>query len=247
MSISNRPDSRGATPSAARSAPLAALATHPGRVGQGLVRAFVLVSALVGATGSLGCSTVRGSAIATGPSRPAYSGPVSIYAANDVPANAVDLGVVEVSAAQSESTISTLLPVFVQKVAQIGGNIAKVDAVRAHFELVTRTHLETYYYPCGQRAQCAGQRLYTTNDEVVVVTMLGHAYSDAGVPAPRVVPAEPPPDPSAPPPLPAPVPEPVPLAPAPQAPPSAIAPPSPPPPIPPAPTATPAFQGGTSL
>jgi hypothetical protein len=203
------------------------------------MRAFVVASALVGASSLLGCSTVRGSAIATGPSRPAYSGPVSIYAANDVPANAVDLGVVEVSAAQSESTISTLLPVFVQKVAQIGGNIAKVDAVR--------THLETYYYPCGQRAQCAGQRIYTTNDEVVVVTMLGHAYSDAGVPAPRVAPVETPSDPSAPPPLPAPVPEPVPLAPAPATPPSALAPPAPPPAIPPAPTAAPAFQGGTSL
>ena len=199
----------------------------------------------MGVSSLLGCSTVRGSAIATGPSRPAYSGPVSIYAANEVPANAVDLGVVEVSAAQSEAIVSTLLPVFVQKVAQIGGNIAKVDTVRAHFELVTRTHLETYYYPCGQRAQCAGQRLYTTNDEIVVVTMLGHAYSDTG--AQRAVPAEPSSDPSAPPPLPAPVPEPVPLAPAPSSPPSAISPPSPPPAIPPAPTAAPAFQGGTSL
>lgn len=207
------------------------------------MRALALASALLGVSSLLGCSTVRGSAIATGPSRPAYSGPVSIYAANEVPANAADLGLVEVSAAQSEATISTLLPVFVQKVAQIGGNIAKVDTVRAHFELVTRTHLETYYYPCGQRAQCAGQRLYTTNDEVVVVTMIGHAYSDTGakrqpdeLPAPTPSDPSGPSGPSVPPPLPAPVPEPLPLA-----------PPSPPPPIPPAPTAAPALQGGTSL
>lgn len=138
-----------------------------------------------------GCSTVRGSAVATGPRQPAYSGPVSIYATNAVPPGAVDLGVVEVSASQSESTVGTLLPVFVQKVAQIGGNIAKIDTVRARFELVTRTHLETYYYPCGTRVQCAGQRMYTTNDEIVVVSMLGHAYTDRveAPAAPQVVPA----------------------------------------------------------
>jgi hypothetical protein len=143
-----------------------------------------------------GCSTVRGSAVATGPRQPAYSGPVSIYATNAVPAGAVDLGVVEVSASQSESTVGTLLPVFVQKVAQIGGNIAKIDTVRARFELVTRTHLETYYYPCGTRVQCAGQRMYTTNDEIVVVSMLGHAYTDrVEAPAAPVV-APPPPAPA---------------------------------------------------
>lgn len=138
-----------------------------------------------------GCSTVRGSAVATGPRQPSYSGPVSIYATNAVPPGAVDLGVVEVSASQSESTVGTLLPVFVQKVAQIGGNIAKIDTVRARFELVTRTHLETYYYPCGTRVQCAGQRMYTTNDEIVVVSMLGHAYTDRveAPAAPQVVPA----------------------------------------------------------
>ncbi|MBK8217941.1 MAG: hypothetical protein IPK71_29800 [Myxococcales bacterium] len=159
-----------------------------------------------------GCSTVRGSAVATGPRQPSYSGPVSIYATNAVPPGAVDLGVVEVSASQSESTVGTLLPVFVQKVAQIGGNIAKIDTVRARFELVTRTHLETYYYPCGTRVQCAGQRMYTTNDEIVVVSMLGHAYTDRveAPAAPQVVPApaappkaEPPAPPPAEPPPPA--------------------------------------------
>ena len=132
-------------------------ATHPFRPvwrARGACAAVGLVALALGA----GCSSVRGSAVATGPRQAAYSGPVSIYAANAVPPNAVDLGVVEVSGAQVESTVGTLLPVFVQKVAQIGGNIAKIDGVRARFELVTFTHLETYYYPCGRRAQCAGQR-----------------------------------------------------------------------------------------
>jgi hypothetical protein len=170
---------------------------------------MALVSAL--ALGTMGCSTVRGSAVATGPRQPAYSGPVSIYAANQVPPGATDLGVVEVSAAQAESTVGVLLPVFVQKVAQIGGNIAKIDGIRAHFELVTRTHLETYYYSCGVRVQCAGQRMYTTNDEIVVVSMMGHAYSDRGggdpVPVP-VAPSSPPaPTPPAAPPPTTPVPD----------------------------------------
>lgn len=153
----------------------------------------VLASAALAsaALATTGCSTVRGTAVATGPRQPAYSGPVSIYSANAVPPAAVDLGLVEVSAAQAESTIDTLLPVFVQKVAQIGGNIAKIEAVRARFELVTRTHLETYYYACGTRVQCAGQRMYTTNDEVVVVSMIGHAYSDRSVEGPSAAPVPP--------------------------------------------------------
>ncbi len=160
--------------------------------------ALLAVMALAGA----GCSTVRGSAVATGPRQPGYSGPVAIYVANAVPAGAVDLGVVEVNASQAESTVGTLLPVFVQKVAQIGGNIAKIDGIRARFELVTFTHLETFYFPCGQRGQCAGQRMYTANDEIVVVSMRGHAYSDraSSAPAPTVPPPLPEPAPAQPPP-----------------------------------------------
>lgn len=177
---------------------------------------------------TVGCSSVRGSAVATGPRVAAYSGPVAIYAANAVPPNAVDLGVVEVSGAQVESTVATLLPVFVQKVAQIGGNIAKIDGIRARFELVTFTHLETYYYACGQRAQCAGQRLYTTNDEVVVVSLLGRAYSDR--PPASALPALPAPAPSPPPP---PAATPPPELPAPAPPPASAPVPAPPAPTPP--------------
>ncbi len=150
-----------------------------------------------------GCSTVRGSAVATGPLQPAYAGPVAIYAANSPPAGAVDLGVVEASAAQSEGTVEILLPLFAKKVAQIGGNIARVDGVRARFELVTMTHLETVFYPCGLRAQCAGQRAYTTTDEVVVVRMFGHALSDrVGAVGSATTPSPLPPPPSTPPPSP---------------------------------------------
>ncbi|AKU99932.1 hypothetical protein AKJ09_06596 [Labilithrix luteola] len=144
-----------------------------------------------------GCSSVGGSAVRTGSVQlPAYAGPVAIYAANKPPANAVDLGIVEVHATQQEATVDTLLPQFVRKVAEIGGNVAVVDGVRARFELVGRTQVETFYYTCGLGATCAGQRVYAANDELMLVSMFGHAFTtrvEAAVPpssAPLMPPEE---------------------------------------------------------
>src|SRR3954467_6064076 len=87
------------------------------------------------ALASSGCSSVGGSAIRTGPVQmPAYTGPVAIYSTGQAPPGAVDLGGVEVHAAQQEATVDTLLPEFVRKAAEIGGNIAVVDGIRARFE-----------------------------------------------------------------------------------------------------------------
>jgi len=134
----------------------------------------------VGALGlaSTGCSSIGGSAIRTGPVQlPAYTGPVAIYSTGQAPPGAVDLGVVEVHALQQEATVDTLMPQFVRKVAQIGGNVAVVDGIRARFELVGRTHVETFYYTCGLGATCAGTRVYAANDEVMVVSIFGRAFS----------------------------------------------------------------------
>src|SRR6185503_9566020 len=117
---------------------------------------------------------VGGSAIRTGPVQlPAYSGPVAIYSLGSGPPGAVDLGVVEVHAAHKEGTVDTLLPQFVQRVAQIGGDVAVIEGIRARFEIAGRTHVETFYYSCGIGATCAGTRVYTTNDEIMVVSMFG--------------------------------------------------------------------------
>ena len=113
---------------------------------------------------------------------PEYSGPVAVYSAGQAPPGAVDLGVVEVHAAQQEATIDTLLPQFVQRVAQIGGNVAVVDGVRARFELIARSHVETFYYTCSMGATCAGTRVYAANDEVMVVSVFGRAFSTQLVP-----------------------------------------------------------------
>jgi len=116
---------------------------------------------------------------------PAYQGPVSIYSSGQPPPGATDLGVVEVHAAQQEGTIDELLPAFVRKVAQIGGNVAVIDAIRARFEIVGRTHVETYYYTCGLGATCAGTRVYSANDEVMIVSVFGHAYTTLAAPPPQ--------------------------------------------------------------
>ncbi len=156
----------------------------------GMVRAGFLVAAVALA----GCSSVGGSALRTGPVQlPAYSGPVAIYAMGQPPPGAVDLGVVEVHAAQQDATVDVLLPQFLRKVAQIGGNVAVIEGTRARFDLAGRTHVETFYYTCGMGATCAGTRVYATNDEIMIVSMFGHAMTTQvpGAAGPPLIPAEP--------------------------------------------------------
>jgi hypothetical protein len=125
-----------------------------------------------------GCSSLGGSAIRTGALQlPSYSGPVALYAVAKPPANAVDLGVVEVHASQTEASVATLLPQFVKKVADIGGNIAVIEGVRARFDIAGHTQVETFYYTCALGMTCAGQRAYASSDEIMVVSMFGHAMT----------------------------------------------------------------------
>ena len=173
---------------------------------QPLVRIGLLAAAL--ALG--GCSTMGGSALRTGPVQmPAYVGPVAIYSLGKPPDNAVDLGVVEVHASQREATLEQLLPQFARKVADIGGNVAVVEGIRARFDFAGHTQVETFYYTCALGATCAGTRAYSTNDEIMTVSMFGHAMTtklpDIGGPlipkpqemvpdAPPAVDVPPPPD-----------------------------------------------------
>jgi hypothetical protein len=145
-----------------------------------------------------GCSSVGASAVRTGPlNLPPHVGAVELYAAGESVPGA-DLGVVEVHAAQSEGTIDTLVPVFVQKVAQIGGNAAVIENVRARFEIVSHPHVETYTYACGYNATCTGTRMYSMNDEIIVVSIRGHAVRVGALPGQGPPPAPPP---AAPPPI----------------------------------------------
>jgi hypothetical protein len=98
---------------------------------------------------------------------------VAIYAASE-PAGAAVVGVVEVHAAQNEANVETLLPLFVEKVASVGGDAAVVDDVQARFDLVTRMQVETYTYPCGNTV-CTGTRSYPVTYEVLTLFMKGRA------------------------------------------------------------------------
>jgi hypothetical protein len=139
-------------------------------------------AAIAFALAATACSSVGASAVRTGPLHlPPHAGPVALYTAGE-PVAGVDLGLVEVHAAQSEATIETLLPLFVQKAAQIGGNAAVVESVRARFEIVTHPQIETYTYACGYNATCTGTRTYAVNDEVMVVTIRGHAVRTGAIP-----------------------------------------------------------------
>jgi len=124
-----------------------------------------------------GCSTVGGSAIRTGPTAlPPYAGPVAVYASGQRPQGAVDLGVVEAHASLSEGTVDQLLPVFLQKVAQIGGNAAVIDAVRARYYIVPQAMLDSYYYRCRWNGTCAGNQFVYASSEDRVLLISGHAY-----------------------------------------------------------------------
>jgi hypothetical protein len=148
-----------------------------------MVRRLALAVVAGLAVASTACSSIGGSAIRTGPVQlPAYTGPVAIYSTGQPPPGAVDLGVVEVHASQQEATVDTLMPQFVRKVAEIGGNVAVVDGIRARFEIIGRTHVETFYYTCGLGATCAGTRVYAANEELMLVSVFGRAFSTNAVP-----------------------------------------------------------------
>ena len=136
---------------------------------------LLLAVTIAGASLAVACSSIGGSAIRTGPlSLPAHVGAVALYSAGE-PVEGTDVGVVEVHAAQGEATIDALVPLFVQKVAQIGGNTAVIDTVTAHFQIATVPRVETYTYACGRSAVCSGTRMYPVNEEIIVVSLQGRA------------------------------------------------------------------------
>lgn len=145
-------------------------------------RALGLLFSIVALTS---CSSVGGSAVRTGAVHlPSYTGPVAIYATGKPPPNAVDLGVIEVHGAQQEASVDVLLPQFLARVAFIGGNIAVIEGTRARFDIQGRTHVEQFYYSCNLGSTCSGTRVYSTSDELMVLSMFGHAMSTLMQPPP---------------------------------------------------------------
>jgi hypothetical protein len=140
-----------------------------------------LVSAL-----ALGCSSIGGSAIRTGPLRlPPRHGAIAVFAAAQPP-RGTELGVVEVHAEQTEANVETLVPLFVRKVAALGGNAAVIDDVVTTFDIAAHPYTETFTYSCGFRATCVGERTSIVTSEDMIMSIRGRAILLG--PAPKVGP-----------------------------------------------------------
>ena len=156
-------------------------------------------SSLILACALAGCTSQGGSAVRTATVAPSYNGPVRVYASGNPPPGAVDLGVVEVHGEQQEGTVEELLPLFVRRVAELGGDAAVVDGVRARFEVIPRVQIETSYVVCGRGHPCATKSAYGSTDEVMIVSIVGRAMSThhpaiAPIPSSREPERGPPPD-----------------------------------------------------
>jgi len=107
-------------------------------------RALRWVAGAVGAIALCNCSSLRASAIPTGPEqRASFQGLVAVYAFGQAPEGAAELGSVEVYAYQNDADIDSLLAQFTAKVAQIGGNAAVIDSIRASFDRVEIARLSS--------------------------------------------------------------------------------------------------------
>jgi hypothetical protein len=155
---------------------------------------FLAVAALV-AAGAFGCSSVGSSAVRTdGAWTPKHRGAVRIYALT--PPNGVRvIGMVEVHAVNQEANIETLMPVFMKRVADIGGTGGVVDHVFTHYELRTEYRTESYAIPCGYRSTCWQTRIVPYQYQVRVLSIQGRALLPIDAPGPPAIeekPAAPP-------------------------------------------------------
>ena len=91
------------------------------------------------------------------------------------PSHGVELGEIEVHGTQSEAELNELLPELAHRVTELGGDAAVIDTVRARFDIVEHPYAETYTYSCGLGV-CTGTRLYSTNDEVITVSLHARAF-----------------------------------------------------------------------
>jgi hypothetical protein len=139
----------------------------------------------------MGCSSQGSSFVRTTEVAPAYTGPVRVYASGNPPPGAVDLGVIEVHGEQQEGTVEELLPMFVRRVAELGGDAAVVDGVRARFELVPHVQIDSTYVICGRGHPCSSKTAYGSTDEVMIVSIVGRAMSTRGKPATLIPTREP--------------------------------------------------------
>jgi hypothetical protein len=140
-----------------------------------MMRRSLTLFVMAAATAACGESIT--SAFRTTAARPPYlDGPVTVSMARE-PADGTTLAIVQV---QSDRTdIDRLMKAFVARVAEEGGNYAKIDEIETATE--ERTTSETETYDCGtakKPKQCTES--VSTTKQVVVLEIVGRAIRTRG-------------------------------------------------------------------
>ena len=155
-----------------------------------MISSRFLASAFAGSlllSGAVGCSSVGSSAVRTdGAYTQKHHGPVRVYAV--VPPEGVRvIGMIEVHALNQEANFETLMPVFMKRVADIGGTGGVVDHVNTQYEVRTEYRTESYAVPCGYRATCYQTRIVPYQYQVRILSIRGRALLPIDAPGPPAI------------------------------------------------------------
>lgn len=141
------------------------------------MRVGLWVMALAVVVSAAACGP-RSSAIRTSPNRYARNEGAMWLTATRVPQSAEQVGFIEAHSS-GRIGIDEVMPAFVDRAADIGGNVAVVDRVQHRFQW--RSSTQTYTYSCGSGKYpqtCTGTRI--VNTEVATVYIQGRAFRAQG-------------------------------------------------------------------
>ena len=130
---------------------------------------FVWLLALAGASSA--CMTPPSKAPGTSMLAPPKDAPVTILRGGEPP-EGVALGPVVVD---GEGDADKLLPLFVRRVAELGGNTAVIDSVCTHFKALTYDHVRPG--TCGTRNAVSICAPIHFHEKTTLVVMQGRAFS----------------------------------------------------------------------
>jgi hypothetical protein len=131
------------------------------------------------AIGLEACATIRSSSVPLAGPLPAADVAAVRVTALDAPPQARELGMVQVHGAST--TIEALIGRFVQGVARLGGDLAKIDSIDTRFE--AHEQEQTVGYDCGtEQAPQTCSRTESVTIEVPTTRVLGRAFSSRRTP-----------------------------------------------------------------
>lgn len=118
------------------------------------------------------CAPVRSVAVPTGDVRHTpYRGHVTVSATRD-PVGGTEIGAVE---ATGGATIEDVIPELVARVAQLGGNYARIDHIATRYQWVSQPVMQSYQ--CGTfRFPSYCQRTVMQTQEIATLRATGRAF-----------------------------------------------------------------------